>query len=48
MAVEKGLTVDLKGFAKEMEAQKQRSRDAALRLKAGNGMEKPLLLQVGR
>jgi hypothetical protein len=48
MAVEKGLGVDMQGFAREMEAQKQRSRDAAQRLKAGGaGFAKPLLLQVG-
>lgn len=45
MAAEQGLTVDLPGFAREMEAQKQRSRDAALKAKAGDG-GRPLLLQV--
>ncbi len=45
MAAEQGLTVDLPGFAQEMEAQKQRSRDAALKAKAGDG-GRPLLLQV--
>jgi alanyl-tRNA synthetase len=46
MAAERGLAVDLPGFAREMEAQKARSREAALRAKAGDGYAKPLLLQV--
>ena len=38
--------VDLNGFAHELEAAKQRSRDAALKIKAGGVGGKPLLLQV--
>jgi len=45
MAAEKGFVIDLQGFTKEMEEQKARSREAALRQKAG-GSSKPLLLQV--
>jgi alanyl-tRNA synthetase len=44
MAEEKGLTVDVSGFEKEMESQKQRSRDAALMKKSGGGA--PLVLTV--
>jgi len=47
MAVEEGLEVDVEGFGGEMEKAKQRSRDAALRAKAGGGEGgRPLLLQV--
>ena len=47
MAVEEGLEVDVEGFGEEMEKAKQRSRDAALRAKAGGeGGGRPLVLRV--
>ncbi|GAB5036141.1 alanine-trna ligase [Nannochloropsis oceanica] len=47
MALEEGLEVDVEGFGEEMEKAKQRSRDAALRAKAGGeGGGRPLVLRV--
>lgn len=40
MAEEAGLTVDTVGFENEMEAQKQRSRDARAAAKSGGGMKR--------
>ena len=45
MAEEKGFTVDVEGFEKEMAQQKARSRDAAKAKKAGGGVDLALGVQ---
>jgi len=45
MAEEKGLSVDVEGFQKEMSAQKARSRDAAKAKKSGGGVDLALGVQ---